>query len=288
MSRLGWVKDPRDERDFLHLTSKILPIEVSLEKSLASVRQQGGQNSCVGFGIGGCLTSLFNQLGTYTEWISPRWIYNGARQTEDTLQQDVGVYPRDGFDYLHNNGYLLEHFWVYVDSPLDKNPASILQLSQAVKEPEVTYYRCVDGKEGVMSALADGNFVSFGSPWADVWMGNPGSNIIPMINSDMRIGCGHEIFMYGYNTEQMVFYCQNSWGENWGVNGRFKMPMEALDVFKQSFNGYDAQYIIMSPTPTPTPTPSTCKWGNGIANALNKIQEIRKRQGRFYYLNPLK
>lgn len=44
--------------------------------------------------------------------------------------------------------------------------------------------------------------------------------------------------------------------------------------------------IILTLTINNTPTPSTCKVGKGIANALNKVQKLRKRKGRFYYLNP--
>jgi hypothetical protein len=40
------------------------------------------------------------------------------------------------------------------------------------------------------------------------------------------------------------------------------------------------------PTPEPQPTPSPCKWGNAFANALNVVQSVRHRKGRFYYMNP--
>jgi len=292
---LGWKKDKFDSRDKYHLTRfKEVPTTFSLGQYLPTVRNQGQQGACTGFGIGGNLTGTFIQLGIFTEWASPRWIYNGARLLEGTLNIDAGAEPGDCYKWLYDNGYLLERFWKYIDHPLDTNPPSALQYNDAIKDSGFAYYRCIDGVDGIISALADSHFVSIGTPWPSPWLSNPGKNPLPDITNNTQLCGGHETFLYGYDKNKALFYGQNSWGSEWGDNGLFTMPFEAFNVFKKYFGGYDAQYLTLNispkpeptPTPTPKPTPSTCKWGNGFATILNGIQEIRGRRGRFFYKNP--
>lgn len=45
---------------------------------------------------------------------------------------------------------------------------------------------------------------------------------------DTVIG-GHAYLVYGYDHERGVFWIQNSWGKNWGVDGRAYMDGETLD-----------------------------------------------------------
>jgi len=94
--------------------------------------------------------------------------------------------------------------------------------------------------------------------------------------------------LYGYDRIQGIFYGTNSWGTGWGDHGRYIMPFEAIEVFKNR-GGYDAHYImftsVVDDSPIPTPTPSPCPWGKGIANFLNAMLALRGRKGRFYYRN---
>jgi hypothetical protein len=62
----------------------------------------------------------------------------------------------------------------------------------------------------------------------------------------------------GYDQAKGLFYGQNSWGAAWGASGRFYMPFQAIDVFKQ-MGGYDAHYLKFTPVapPPPPPTPPT-------------------------------
>jgi hypothetical protein len=293
----GWRKDIRDERDFLYYRRAIaIPDKVDLSQFMPEVRNQGGVGSCVGFGVGTAVGSVAIAAKAFTEWESPTWIYNGARAIEGYLEYDTGCSPRDALDYLIKNGCLLEHFWPYDGTKFDPNLPTEIQKAAAVQYANFTYRRVTDGIEGLTTALADGHCCCIGGPWFYNWYSAPGGTLVPVTATDNVVG-GHETSLYGYDLAAGVFFGQNSWGTDWGNKGRFTMPFSALAVFKE-LGGYDAHYVTYNiaplpppepppepPTP-PDPTPSKCKWGNSLVKAMNQVQAIRGRRGRFYYMNP--
>lgn len=269
--KFGWHKDKYDRRDYLHKPRLVrLPDKVDLSALRPSVRDQGYVSSCVGFGIGGAVGAMAKSVNVFTEWFSPTWFYNGARFIEGTLSYDEGCYPKDALDWLVDKGRLLERFWPYDLNKLDQSAPSSERQSQAIKYPDLAYFRCVDGAEGICSALADSQasfasggiawLVAIGTPWFALWM-KPGSDgvLSEATTADNIVG-GHATFLFGYDLTERVFYGQNSWSSDWGNNGCFTMPMSAFNVFKQ-LGGYDAHYIkftLEAPTPEPTPAPKPC------------------------------
>jgi len=258
--KLGWVKDKFDHRDFLHKTAIKVPDKVDLSQYLPNVRDQGNVGSCVGFGVGANVGSVAKKLKIFTEWFSPTWIYNGARYIEGKLTQDAGCEPGDALDWLLKMGCLLEHFWLYDPTKLDQSAPSSTREAQATKYPNFAYFRCVDGVDGICSALASGYLVSIGTPWFDKWMNIASNGKLPTVSSADSVAGGHETILAGYDKTTALFYGQNSWGMSWGGSGRYYMPFQAFGVFKQ-LGGYDAHYIQfnpVSPTPVPpSPAPST-------------------------------
>ena len=111
---------------------------------------------------------------------------------------------------------------------------------------------------GIASALADGNLVSIGTPWYSKWM-NPGRDgALPPISVNDRPDGGHETVLYGYDLAREVFFGMNSWGNEWGANGRFLMPFQAFSVFT-SHGGYDAHVIEVEWAPGPDPDPEPAR-----------------------------
>jgi len=241
----GWQKDPYDSRDYTHLLrvgAGGLPDFFVLD-CLPSVRNQGSLGSCSGFGIGGMLTGVAKQLNVYKEWFSPTWIYNGGRLYGGTLKWDSGAFPRNCYEFLRDNGTLLEHFRPYVDV-LDKtDPTTWVCAREAKNYPILNYFRITEGIAGICSALADGHLISLGSPWYESWLDVPPTGRLP--EKYKSIVGGHATFLYGYNLKKKVVFGQNSWGTSWGNEGRFLMPFSAFDAFKET-SGYDAHYVVVS------------------------------------------
>jgi len=267
----GWKKDKYDPRDYLHKPAvPKLPNVVDLSQIRAAVRQQGGMNSCVGHGVRGISCAVAMSLGCYTEDYSPQYIWNGARFIEGTLSQNVGVFPKDALDWTVMHGLLYEHLWPYSPNVLDMATPSTERQNQAIKYPELAYFRVVDGINGILSALADslasvqaggvGWLVAIGCPWPALWMDPGQSGILSLINTGDVLAGGHETFLWGYDASRELLYGENSWDIIWGDKGMYYMPFSAIGVFK-AWGGYDAHYITFKkvepvPTPIPTPTPA--------------------------------
>jgi len=239
--KLGWKKDHYDPKDYLHKRKVYpLPDRFSLAPFLTPIRDQGNCGSCVGHGIGINLNSVKVALGIYEEWCSPTFIYNGARFIEGTLPIDCGCYPKDALDWTLKYGILLEHYWPY--DGFDKAAPSTERINEADKYKGFAYVRCVDGIDGICDAISSGHFVSIGSPWFGEWMDSPPCGRLPKpTNSSFDAG-GHETCFYEYDRIEGVFFGANSWGTEWGDNGLYIMPFEAIDIFKNR-GGYDAHYI---------------------------------------------
>lgn len=278
----GWKKDKRDERDYIHKAAaeplKAIPAEYSLEDFLASVRNQGRKGSCTGFGIGGALTGAAKLLGIYTEWFSPEWIYNGGRYMAGDLPHDVGCFPRDNYDFLHKHGCLLEHYRPYHEtldptSPLDWTYESKPCSEYAALYPLFSYWRITGGALSICDAIAEGRFVTLGSPWFDSWCTIGSDGVLPAVYG--RTAGGHETFLYGYDLISKVFFGQNSWGKDWGKGGRFTMPFSAIDAFLVE-DGYDAHYFDVEwtdvePEPVPTPRKRFPWWILAVVGAATAI-----------------
>jgi len=249
----GWKKDKFDERDYIFKPKVVkLPDKVSLEGWCPSVRDQGRLGSCTGFGIGGNLTALAKQQSAYTEWFSPTWVYNGGRLYGNTLNWDSGAYPRDCLEFLVDNGSLLEHFRPYSDMLDISNPTTWSCAKEAKNYPVLSYTRITGDEFSVCQSLAEGHLVSLGCPWFNSWMYTDSDGKLPEIYDSLA--GGHETLLYGYDLVDKVFYGQNSWGIEWGKDGRFLMPFSAWQEFKK-WGGWDAHVISVNWSSTPTPIP---------------------------------
>jgi C1A family cysteine protease len=270
MPKLGWKKDKYDKRDYMLKAVGAVPDVVILNEFLPDVRDQGNVGSCVGFGVGANLVGAAKRTGTYTEWFSPTWIYNGARFIDGSLPYDDGCYPRDAMDWIRDNGCLLEHFWPYNPYALDKTSPSSSLKAEAQKFPIISYYRAA-GVENICAAIAAGHFVSIGTPWFNKWMTTNAAGELASLTQFDSVAGGHETCLYGYDKVKQVFYGVNSWGTDWGNKGHYVMPFSSFDIFNLN-GGYDAHYIQVNwapvvpgpvpPTPVPDPvqpTPATDK-----------------------------
>lgn len=249
----GWQKDRFSAKDYLHARKFVkLPDIVKHTGWLTPIRNQGSVGSCVGHGIGMNLNSVKVQLGIFEEWCSPTYIYNGARYIEGTLPFDLGCYARDALDWTLDYGILLEHYWPYDPTGVDRHAPSSERIKQADRYIGFQYWRCVDGIEGICDALASGNLVSIGSPWFQEWRETDPCGRLAVPTASSTVIGGHETCLYGYDLTEGVFYGVNSWGTNWGSVGHYIMPFESMDIFK-SRGGYDAHYLTFSGSKDTTP-----------------------------------
>jgi hypothetical protein len=236
---------------------------VDLSALLASRLDQDGQNGCVGAAIRTGLCATLKSLKAYAEDESWLWPWLGARFKEGTCGKNVGVYPRDAFDWLVEQGCLYDRY-LHFSGQFDATPPSSQQMAEAIKYANFVYFRVGDGAQGIMESLAESQaawqagepawLVCLGGPWPDKF-NNPVDGVLPDIAiNDGQPSDGHEYIIYGYDKPNAKLYMCNSWGNGWGKDGTALLPFRALDVFK-AWGGYDAQYITFNADPIPVPPP---------------------------------
>jgi hypothetical protein len=270
----GWKKDPYDTRDYLHLPclkKYQIPEKQDLTEDLAGIWDQGQVGSCVGHGVSLSITSTAIQKSiSLDERFSPTWYYNGARFIEGTLAFDAGCFPRDAYEWALKNGHLFEKFWPYNSRKFDPN-SPVSKANNANKLVDFQYFRVDDSIEGITSALADGHFVTIGCPWPNKWMDIDYQGILPEVNADDFQQSGHETCLVGYDLTTNYFIGANSWGDSWGKNGFYYMPMATIEIFKQ-VGGYDCHYVVFSNLAPPVPQVSKCNFFKLLYEARNKKQ----------------
>jgi len=241
--KYGWKKDPYDPRDdhYSFPLLPTLPTEVTLDRYLFPVLDQGMEGSCVGFGTTAVINVECAMENKETFLASPRWAYNGARFVEGRLEEE-GAYPRDAFRFMARNGILPNYAWPYLPN-CDTHTPPKLSL-KTLTRPLYTYRRVSDGLRGICSALARGKPVVLGTPWFEEWEDASPDGRLRAPSQDSHIVGGHCYFSYGYigGTEFGRLLCQNSWGTTWGKKGLFSVPMESVEIWKRTW-GYDA-YVI--------------------------------------------
>ena len=218
MERYGYIKSPKDNRDF-KINKKvnrvvILPSEFSLDHP--KIKDQGNVNSCVAF----ALSSVLEYTGK--ENYSTGWIY-GYRPS--SYYQGEGMITAEALKTVKNIGYLKnEELDVNIEMDaakeiVDKNLS--IYKSEA-KARQIKSYARLDNIQEIKQAIYSTN-----SPvLVAIEVGPNGieldSNYIAYIPS--KYTGGHQMFCYGWN--EFGLYIQNSWSESWGNKGTFILPYE--------------------------------------------------------------
>lgn len=78
------------------------------------------------------------------------------------------------------------------------------------------------------------------------------------VNIGGGIAGGHEYMLYGYDRSTDSFFCANSWGENWGMKGRFNLHAADLDrLLREDGDACTTVEVGAGPIPpVPDPTPA--------------------------------
>ena len=74
----------------------------------------------------------------------------------------------------------------------------------------------------------EGGSVAFGANWYSS-MNRPDAEGIVRITPTARIEGGHLWLVRGYNLRRGLALCENSWGDGWGKNGGFWVPLRDLE-----------------------------------------------------------
>lgn len=216
---LGGLKTSFDARDYVYEViqeTEQVEIPKSIPKEYCSdifpeVKNQGSNGACVGFAA-----SLMKDLqerrdSKIKEPTSPLFIYNLRKNAPQS-----GMYVRDAFSILRTYGICKESTFPYNAKKTSK------PTKKALKEAlnyRITAYARIYTKKSIQEAIMMNGPVIMGSgvySWdEDFWK-----------KKSKKLG-RHVTAIIGWNEDSFV--CQNSWGDSWGIEGRFKLPFDEID-----------------------------------------------------------
>lgn len=256
----NWKPSPADERDLpstrhLYLPPTSLPSEFELEKKIP-IYDQEDLGSCTA--NSGCVCYRLESaqlLGDFRFEPSRLFLYYNTRLLEGTPEEDSGAYIRDVFKALNKYGLAHETFFPYNTRDFAKKPTADA-LINGLKNVVVKYTAVQQNQTVIKQTLLSGAAISFGfnvytSFEHGNWHTTSGMMPIPK-NTELLLG-GHAVTIIGWSDSKQAFLIQNSWGTEWGLEGKFWMPYSFL-LSKQCDDFWCIDEIkILEDVPQPVP-----------------------------------
>lgn len=236
---LNYKRQTEDERDIKYPTilhKDINTIRVfSLEKTRIRIYDQGKIGSCVSNAVAGCINYYNNTVNP-----SRLYIYFNGRAMNKDIKNDTGLQVRDGCKSVFNYSVCNENDWIYEGSGYHFQIMPPLKCYiTSFKFNNFIYYSIPQDLALLKTCLLSNNPIIFGfivyTSFMSIDVEQTGrvpmpteTDYIAGENIEHRVSGGHCSLIVGYNDDEQVFICVNSWGEIWGDKGYFYIPYQYI------------------------------------------------------------
>tara|TARA_Y100000813_G_scaffold63946_1_gene44997 strand:- start:341 stop:1336 length:996 start_codon:yes stop_codon:yes gene_type:complete len=244
-------------------TRSILPASSSLERYIPFVHHQGETAMCVAYSLANCRTIIYaknKRLSNETDIIrnsfSPFHLYYHTKNDNDYLC-NKGLNPADAINYLYNYGIAkltdveYPEYWPFTENQLcnyyppnrqiDNQNASTFKIDEAsvFKDGLSTW----DQIKILKNAIASGKPIFFGmDPFPKSLASSFGKDFWKpdLYNPKNNNEIGHAMTIIGYDDNKYggSFQILNSYGNDWGNNG--KIWIKYYDLMEHS-----AMFVII-------------------------------------------
>lgn len=207
-----------------------LPDSFSLAQYVPGVFDQSSLGSCTANALSGVMRFML-LINSVVFTPSRLWIYLYEREVENpnidpSTLGDTGADVADGCNYVQNNGVCSEDLFSYDITQFD-TPPSAEACADAPNHKIVSYSQIsvTDIKHYLLEKQPVLVAISVYQSFEDATNG-----VIPMpdVNNESLLG-GHEIYCIGYDDVAQTYELVNSWGDQWGMNGRFTLPYAYME-----------------------------------------------------------
>lgn len=221
MINSGYLALPEAEYNKIPLAaaiSKTKAYPTSVALNCPPVRNQGGEGSCVSWGVGYAARSISWQAangGAYSldyNIFSPEFIYNQIKVGDC----GSGSYVTDGLNLIQNDGVCLWADMPYTDVSCDLLPDNN-QVALAANYKIANYTRLSITLDAFKDQLAAGKPIVVGGAVYKSFM-YLGYGEIQTTARGRNLG-GHCYCVVGYDDSKNAFKVINSWGTSWGTDG---------------------------------------------------------------------
>jgi len=220
--KLNYKFQPADSRDIIYKvpnTTNITPHNTfSLASKITTIRDQGS--------LGSCVSNAFSQyfsMGTSNKVNISRLYhyYTGRLISGLSNLDDSGLYVRDACKIVSKAGACQETLWSYNVNNFAVMPP--LACFQGSKFFQSYSYSSIPQTVTAITSFLDtqGKPVVFGLTVYDSFMTSTVSRtgIVPMPNTNNEsVQGGHCMLIVGYDSNDQLFLCVNSWGNAWGCS----------------------------------------------------------------------
>jgi C1A family cysteine protease len=227
--RLGWIPNLPDIRDndFIFrpkVTIQTIPDSADLfPKTPIPIFDQGNLGSCTANATSRAIAYDLakQQLPVFTP--SRLYLYYWSRSLEHTIKEDAGAMLGDVFKAYNRHGVCDEKDWVYDISKFTKKPDKEDCLDAKTHRP--LKYLHLDNRSAynIEAAIASGYPVVFGFTVYESFYDIGSDYRMPDPKGDV-VG-GHAVLATGYDKKTGYITIDNSWSDDWGMGGRFYMPI---------------------------------------------------------------
>jgi len=277
---LNWQRQPKDSRDLKsvrHLSAPVsLPPSFELDKQIP-VYDQLNIGSCTANSACSCFRFETAQVqGDFRFDPSRLFQYYNSRLLQGWENEDSGAYIRDAFKAMNKYGLALEKTWKYNTSDFAVKPSDVA-YAEALGNVTVKYAAVNQNESEIKQTLVSGAAVSFGFNVYDSFFGSwdRTTGIMPIPKKSESLQGGHAVTIIGYDDSKRCFLIQNSWGTDWGLNGKFWMPYSFLLNANESDDFWCIQEVKVGGGVTPVPpTPSTVDWDTAAKILFKTTKEL--------------
>lgn len=203
-------------------------------KGLASIVDQGNLGSCTANAGAQVVNALRLRQGLAEVPLSRLALYYWTRVKEGTQGQDAGATIADTIATLKLAGIGPEADWPYDVTQFAVQPPG-KEVIDALKELVLTD-ELIDNTDltQIKDALFNGHVIDLGFTVMQSFQGIGADGLMPMPFSQEDVLGGHSVYAIDYDDAVQcpdatvgALLCCNSWGEAWGLGGRFWMPYQA-------------------------------------------------------------
>ena len=238
----GCLKEKIDVRDYkINKNSSInLPISY-LVPILPEVKNQKNVSSCVAHATSSILED-YAKMERVNRKLSTNFIYGIQRQFCN--RDGKGMYLRDACKIVKEYGDMIEEH-----CPGNTEVPEVYKIAEeALKEQHkkdlgytfrITSYVNLKSNKEIKEFIYTNGPVLASIKWYDVFEIDDDGILYGEEKGDYGY---HAIMIYGWN--ERGFLCQNSWGHNWGKNGRFNFPFEYKIREAKGLVDYENENII--------------------------------------------
>lgn len=163
---------------------------------------------------------------------SPQYSDIRSRQLEGTFPHDPtqGVWATSGHRISRGWGMVTESDWPNCNELENWPPPEPPGLDQKAKQYRTFYYQRVRSANQCRMLLGKGMPVCVNIEITDQWFDAP-NGVVRLPNSDEDISGSHAVSIEGFNLSHMFFHFTNSWGPEWGNEGKGVLSFEYFDRY---------------------------------------------------------